>query len=128
MVPGFSQADLSLAAETNTGAAVGRALHPDAARPTGFDYTLGDGGLVLGSPMIGKMTLDPAEELDPVLDLGCPADENGVVLEDWRSAMKVSSRSICLSSLWTLIGDRHMIVRDANPPLDGIPNFYLPIG
>lgn len=88
VVPGFSQADLSLAAETNTGAAVGRALHPDAARPTGFDYTLGDGGLVLGSPMIGKMTLDPAEELDPVLDLGCPADENGVVLEDWRSAMK----------------------------------------
>jgi hypothetical protein len=36
------------------------------------------------------MTLDPAEELDPVLDLGLPADEEGVVIEDWRAALKVS--------------------------------------
>jgi len=34
------------------------------------------------------MALDPAEELDPVLDLGLPADEDGVVVEDWRAALK----------------------------------------
>jgi hypothetical protein len=70
-----------LAAETNTGAAIERALH------AGYG---GEREPLLPSPRTGHMTLDPAEELDPVLDLGLPADEEGVVIEDWRAALKVS--------------------------------------
>jgi MATE family multidrug resistance protein len=73
------------------------------------------------------MTLDPAEELDPVLDLGLPADEEGVVIEDWRAALKVSrslssydepieeNSSLLTPELYSKKSEMPILIRTATP-------------
>ncbi len=145
-VPGFSSADLSLAAETTAGVRLprGSIAQTDCAasprlggarasmssahgfRPATHDLASPrserDG--LLGTPYTahGFMELDPAEELDPVLDLGLPCDKEGEVVEDWRAAFKVGSRAVTrmtkrrgLIPLLTLQSELPILIRTAGP-------------